>query len=111
MPLTDAAGNPVHVAFPFRRGPDGKLVTVEQDTSEHHASQVATVASYPQGYRDDKPAFGRPPLVFRNIPLDLEAFRAAVERWVTDADLTVEEYSAIANAAYGGDRIIEVEVT
>src|SRR4051794_12283387 len=107
--MTNAAGEPVHFPMPFRRGADGKVATVVQDTPEHHLSQVQTVVRYPLGYRDpEKPGFGIPWPDFASAPVKTDAIQAAIDRQVPNADVSLDEYADLLGPAF---RTLEVDVS
>jgi hypothetical protein len=82
------------------------LATVDQGSPDHVRAQVARVASFPIGSRDDLPEFGVTPLVFQTGDLRLDVLKAQVERWVA-TDLTADE---LADAAALARRTIHVNV-
>lgn len=106
MPMINAAGEPVHISHPFRRGSDGKVVCDAQDSTEHVMTQVGVVVSYPVGYRDEKPEFGIPWPLGENVPIDGDPIQAAVEQQVPNCDVAWQEYTAGAVS----DRILELDV-
>jgi len=66
-----------HFAFPFERGPNGKVNTVEQGDPEHIMSRANVVVRCPQGFRYERPEFGIPwPEYHQRI--DLGAIRSAL---------------------------------
>jgi len=99
---------PQHIDHPARfvTRPDGTvaLATVDQGGPDHVRAQVARVASFPIGSRDDLPEFGVTPLVFQRGDLRLDVFRAQIERWV-DADISAQE---LADAAALSRRVVRV---
>lgn len=46
------------ISFPFRLRSNGRLATVEQDTDEHHAEELAVIILTHPGERDLVPDFG-----------------------------------------------------
>jgi hypothetical protein len=97
--VTDA---PQHLTHPaaFAAQPDGtvKLATADQGSDRHVRDQVARVASFPVGSRNDLPAFGITPLVFQTGDLRLDVLKAQIEQWV-QADLTAAELADAATIA------------
>jgi hypothetical protein len=93
---------PQHITHPvaFQRCSDGtvKLSTTDQGSHRQLRDQVARVASFPIGARDDLPAFGITPLVFQHSDLRLDIVKAQIEQWV-DTDLTAEELADAATLA------------
>jgi hypothetical protein len=93
---------PQHIDHPvrFETRPDGKvaLAVVEQGSPDHVRAQIARVASFPIGTRDELPEFGITPLAFQRGDLRLDVLRAQIERWV-DVDLDAQELADIASLA------------
>src|SRR3954454_12544376 len=93
---------PQHIDHPVRfvTRPDGKvaLATVDQGSPDHVRAQIARVASFPIGSRDELPEFGITPLIFQRGDLRLDVLRAQIERWV-DADIDDQELIDLANMA------------
>jgi phage baseplate assembly protein W len=98
---------PPHFAFPFQRGPNGKVNVVEQDSPEHVMSCENVIVRCPVGFRDDRPEFGIPWPQFRNAPLDLGALEAALQRFEPRSRATGHEWADVASAAI---RNIEIDV-
>src|SRR3954452_1008648 len=98
--MTNASGEPVHFAFPFQRGTDGKVACDVQDTPDHVLSQVNVIVRYPQGYRIDNPDFGIPWPEFANAPVAVEPIRAAVQRQVPNAEITGREFANSLGPAF-----------
>jgi hypothetical protein len=85
-------------AAPFTIGPDG-TETVEQGSVDAAAAHIYNIAVCPQGFRDDLPEYGIPPLLWRTLPLDLTALEEALHRWEPAASLELEQHrAAIATA-------------
>ena len=118
FPLTDtvptddvaqaADGSPRHFAFPFRRGDDGKVVTVAQGSPEHVMSQVNVVVRYPVGYRPENPTFGIPWPIGQQAPVNGDPIQAAVERQVPDCNAGWREYAV--STGDPASRILELDV-
>jgi hypothetical protein len=100
--LAIVTDTPQHLTHPaaFQAQPNGrvKLATADQGSDRHVRDQVARVASYPIGTRDELPEFGITPLVFQTGDLRLDVVKAQIERWV-DTDLTAEELADAAALA------------
>lgn len=85
-------------AAPFTIGPKG-TETVEQGSVDADAAHVYNVAVCPQGFRDELPEYGIPPLLWQLLPLDLTSLEEALHRWEPAANLELEQHrSAIATA-------------
>ena len=85
-------------AAPFKINKTGTAV-VEQGSEAADAAHVYNVAVCPQGFRDDLPEYGIPPLLWQRLPLDLTSLEQALHRWEPAADLELEQHrSAIATA-------------
>lgn len=93
-----------HFAYPFRRGSNGKVLVVEQDTEEHIGSCENVIVRCPVGFRDDRPEFGWPFPEFENIPVGTQALedalrtfeprgRARAVEWADEADSAVRHMS------------------
>lgn len=57
------------LAHPFRAGPDGSIVTVEQDTDEDLAQELAITLLTRRGERPLVPDFGITDPAYRNLDL------------------------------------------
>lgn len=97
-----------HFRFPFTITHKGEVEVVEQGTPECEASRVANVCVCEEGYREDEPEFGIPPVPFQTVPLQLAQMEAAIERWVPNAELASNEqaHDVLEQAV----RIVTVEV-
>lgn len=88
-----------HFEFPFRRGTDGKIACVEQDTLEHIASCENVIVRCPVGFRDDRPEFGIPFPEFRNIPVDPRDIEDALLTYEPRGRANAREYQEAADAS------------
>jgi phage baseplate assembly protein W len=88
-----------HLRFPFARGPDGGVLTVEQDTTEHILGCENVIVRCPTGFRWDRPEFGWPWPLFHNAPLDLGPLEAALSAFEPRARVTTQEAAELADAA------------
>ena len=89
---------PPQCAVPFAIGEHG-TETVEQGSTEADAAHIYNIAVCPQGFRDDLPEYGIPPLLWQRMPVDLTALEEALHRWEPKADLELEQHrTAIAEA-------------
>lgn len=79
-----------HCSSTFTIAPKGTQV-VEQDSEGDLLARAKNVAVCPQGYREDNPDFGIPPLLFQSVPLDIASVQADIARWA-ELDLTVSEH-------------------
>jgi phage baseplate assembly protein W len=68
-----------HLDWPVRLGPDGHLLSNEQDSIDDIATCVASSLLCPPGYRDDEPDFGSR-MEFPLLPVDLAALRGSLAR-------------------------------
>jgi hypothetical protein len=85
-------------AAPFTIGPGG-TETVEQGSIQASAAHIYNIAVCPQGFRDDLPEYGVPPLLWKTMPLDLDALEEALRRWEPAASLELEQHrQAVAQA-------------
>lgn len=82
-------GPPRHFDAPFRLGPDGQVVTVEQGSPEEIGAAILNVISCLQGEKLEDPQFGIPNILFKN-DVDLDAVIQAVQRLESRPD----EYTA-----------------
>lgn len=96
-----------HFQYPFRRGEDGKVVCVEQDTAEHIHSCENVIVRCPVGFRDDRPEFGWPFPEFANVPINTRALEDALREFEPRGRANAVEW---ANAAEAGVRHISVDV-
>lgn len=98
-----------HFEFPFRRGADGRIVVVEQDTLEHVNSCEHIIVRCPVGFRDDRPEFGWPFPEFANVPISVTELEEALRTFEPRGRASAREYMEAANAAVRGISI-DVEV-
>lgn len=96
-----------HFQYPFRRGADGKVAVVEQDTLEHVHSCENVIVRCPQGFRNDRPEFGWAFPEFRNIPLNVADLEEALRTFEPRGRAAAREYIEAADAAV---RRISVDV-
>lgn len=66
-------------------------VYVEQDSPEDIAACVFRIVSTVTGFREDYPEFGVGEVVFQNVPLNLGALEAAIEKFEPRAELNTTE--------------------
>lgn len=85
---------PQHLSSPLSFSSQGHLNTTIQSSPENREQRALNVALCEEGYRQDLPEFGVPPLLFGVVPLELAPFRAAIERW-TGTDISIEELEGI----------------
>jgi phage baseplate assembly protein W len=83
------AENP-HFDFPFRRGVDGSVCVVEQDTPEHIMACENVIIRCPLGWRDERPEFGWDFPEFRNV-MDLDHLRHALIQFEPRSDVNISE--------------------
>lgn len=88
-----------HFAFPFQRGPNGRVNVVEQDTDEHVMACEHVIVRCPVGFRDERPEFGWPWPEFRTAPLDVGELEEALRRFEPRSRATGREYMEAADAA------------
>jgi phage baseplate assembly protein W len=88
-----------HFQYPFRRGPDGKVAVVEQDTVEHVDSCLNVIIRCPLGFRDALPEFGWPFPEFSNMPIDPAGLKRALQIWEERARVNVDVYQDAAELA------------
>lgn len=87
------------LSHPFRLGPGGQAVTVDQDSDAGHAEQLAVLVMTRRGERPLALDFGLPDPAFRGIePGELTA---AVDRWgppvlLASIDTTTVDASRVA---------------
>ena len=84
---TSLAGGHRILAFPFRLGRDGSVVTVEQETIEAHAQQVAAYLLTVVGERPLVPGFGISDPTFELDGLEEAEVRAAVAQFGPPIDV------------------------
>jgi phage baseplate assembly protein W len=88
-----------HFAFPFGRGADGRINTVEQDTPEHVNACENVIVACSTGAREERPEFGWPIPQFATMPIDPAPLERALERFEPRGNHTVTEHAdAIAQA-------------
>ncbi len=96
-----------HFGYPFTRGVNGKVNTVEQDTPEHVMSCEHVIVRCPLGFRQERPEFGWPFPEFHTVPLDLGPLEASLRRFEPRGQANATEYADAANAAV---REVQIEV-
>jgi len=96
-----------HFAAPFAFSAKGVVNVTEQDSQQEISDCIFNVASCFENFREDLPEFGIPDLTFEQIPLNLEALQAALNRWEPRAELTLEETEELMNPAA---RAVSIEV-
>lgn len=96
---------PQHFSSPFAFNAQGRASTTVQGSQECNADRVLNVLLCEESFREDLPEYGVPSLLFGIVPLNLEPFLAAVERW-TGIEVTAEELEGLMPS----DRQIVVEV-
>lgn len=74
------------LVWPVRRGPDGTLATVREDTVDRVAQDIAIVLTTRPRERTWLPRFGTPSPLGQTA-VDADVARRAIEEWVPDADL------------------------
>ncbi len=98
-----------HLAQPFSFTSAGVAKTVEQNSIADVQDCVLRVCLCPEGFREDEPEFGIPPLEFTAVPLQVAGVEEAVERWEPRA--TVEITEAALEAANQASRVVNIEVS
>ncbi len=96
-----------HFAYPFKFNAKGESIVVEQDSPGDLTARAANVAVCSEGFREDAPEFGIPPLLFQNVPLDINQVQAQIARWA-ELNLSVSEHGEALQTAV---RIITAEVS
>lgn len=84
-----------HLALPVRLDGRGQLVTVEQDTLEEIAQNVAVILATPLESRVEVPDFGSPRLEF--VGPDADGMLAAVNEWEPRATLDLDVLSGLGD--------------
>ena len=105
--MTNTTGEPVHFAFPFERGSDGKVKVNLQGSPDHTFTQVQVIARYPKGLRAEHPDFGITWPEFAPTPVDAALIAREIADQVETADLTYDEYADAVDAAI---RYVTLEV-
>lgn len=95
-----------HFTYPFQFNTRGQSVTVEQDSPGDLLARAANVCVCPEGFRDELPEYGIPPLLFHTIPLPIGEVQAAVSRWA-ELNLSVSEH---AEALQQAVRNVQIQV-
>jgi hypothetical protein len=67
--------------LPLRLGSNGSLVSAEQDSDADVESCVRCYLSYPTGWLDANPAFGRAQLVFKQGGVDVAGLTREVKEF------------------------------
>lgn len=75
------------LAHPFRLGPNGAAVTVEQGSDAAHAQEIAALLLTVRGERDLVPAFGISNPVLTGQPVDLAEVNAGVGLFGPDVEI------------------------
>jgi phage baseplate assembly protein W len=105
--MPDLVSTP-HFAFPFVRGPGGRVNVVEQDTDEHVMACENVIVRCPVGFRDERPEFGIPWPDFKNAPLDVGGIEEALQRFEPRSRATAADYADVIDAA---TQTVRVEVS
>ncbi len=87
-----------HLAYPFTLTADGAAV-VEQDTPEEVFACVRAIVACPIGFRDDLPRFGIPDPLFKNAPLNTDAYESAITEWEPRARVDVTDTADASDPA------------
>lgn len=74
------------ISHPFRLGPTGRVVTVDQDSDQFVAEQIAVLLTTRPGERALEPSFGLPDPAFDGI--DPSLVQAAVTAFVPSAQVS-----------------------
>lgn len=86
---------PVHIAAPFKIAKAGVTTNV-QNSPEDISTSVYNIAVCPEGFREDDPEYGIPPLEFETVPLELGPVEEAIERIEPKAELeSIEQAEAM----------------
>ena len=83
-----------HLALPLRVDATGRLATVEQDSPDEIAQNVAVILATAEGSRVEVPEFGVPRVEF-TARIPAHEIVAAVEEWEPRASLTVESVAGL----------------
>jgi phage baseplate assembly protein W len=79
-----------HFDIPFRWGPNGHAVTVEQDSADDVRNCVMTILRTDVGLRDDLPEFGIIQQFLRENGVSPAVILSALRRWEPRAELALE---------------------
>lgn len=82
---------------PFRLGPDGQPVYVEQDSLNGVASSVETLLRTPLGLLEEEPDYGIMDPIFEEGPVDVDELQAAISQWEDRVDASLEEDPELIN--------------
>lgn len=74
----------------FNFNAKGESSVVEQGSSEDLLARAYNVLACPKGFREDKPEFGIPEVLFKTVPLNTAGVQEAVAQWA-EVDLSVLE--------------------
>lgn len=88
-----------HFAYPFQRGPSGKVNIVEQDTAEHIICCENVIVRCPLGWRLERPEFGWQFPEFYPVPVPTSALETALQRFEPRGNADAIEYADVADAA------------
>jgi len=93
------------LSYPFRIGPNGSAATVEQDSDDHKAEQLAALVMTRPGERDLVPGFGIPDPTF--VGIDIAALEGAAA--VFGPDVKITEVEVDVTGVNSQDVLIEFE--
>lgn len=93
-----------HFAAPFEIGRKGAKV-VEQGTPEQVQASVYNICVCETGFREDAPTFGRPPLLFNPVPLDITQLKSQIERFEPHASVVAAAELEAMIPAYQSVRV------
>ena len=99
---------PQHLNSPFSFNAKGESVTVEEESPACILAGVYNIVVCPEGFREDEPEFGIPPLEFSTVPVHVRALQEAVKRWEPEATLTVTEKAVEASRQQ--ERVLNIEI-
>lgn len=89
-----------HIAWPIRV--DGaSLATVQQDTDDEAAANVAVLCCFPRGFRAEQPDFGITDPTFQQMDVDPTEIERQAALYEPRAELTIN----VSTADAGGQRV------
>lgn len=99
---------PAHFNSPFSFNTRGEAILEREGTQGCVLANTYNVAVCPEGFREDLPEFGVPPLEFQTVPLHLAGLEEALLRWEPESEPVVIEKAVAAAQQWWRELTIEV---
>jgi phage baseplate assembly protein W len=97
-----------HFVFPFRRGANGHVNVVEQDTIAHIMSCETVIAYCPLGARQERPEFGWDWPIYNAWPINTTSLEQALATFEPRG--TISNVQELANQVGTWERDVQVQI-